>query len=278
MISFIKYFPFSLRDITGPCTLRGPTFSRAKETHLKAAGSFISLKAPRHNPSVPYAPGEAKPLGPLDHVEDRGGLRLYERTIMPCQSWRRSMPILRSWGYWGPWFTGCRIAVTMGVTIIGRDSEHPLPDVSFLHPRAFEGALADYLTALYGSKEKSTGKARYHGPVSWKPHTNLAVPAATFELYQVGLQGKLHSPSTFLCFPISKEHFVTIEFNVRKRAAVNENSDWIDSTEANELINDIIQSVDLDLNEESKKEIFSIKNNINDLNVTGTFKPLRWTS
>lgn len=278
MINLIKYSPLSIRELKQPCTLAGPTFSRAKTVEFKAAGATISLKCPKHNHLAPHATAPVSPLGKIDQVFDRGGLQRYYKTVMPNQAWAWGEYLSRSWAYYGPWFTGCRAVASISVSVIGRSEENNLENVSFLHPKAFEGALASYLTALYGNDRTGNGRATHKGPVNWELYNGLPVCAATFDLFRVGVGGRLHSPVKMLCFPISDEYFVKAEFEVRKRARTAAQLELIDTAPVNNLVTQIIESFSVKLGEPGHKKVEELKREQPKSTLTEQFPPLDWSS
>ncbi|WP_027330538.1 hypothetical protein [Marinimicrobium agarilyticum] len=216
-------------------------------------------------------------MGNLDQVLDRGGLQRYYKTVMPNQEWAWGEYLSRSWPYYGPWFTGCRAVASISISVIGRSEGNELEDVSFLHPKAFEGALASYLTDLYGNDRTGNGRATHKGPVNWELYNGLPVSAATFDLFRVGVGGRLHSPIKMFCFPISDKHFVKVEFEVRKRAQTAAQLKLIDTTPIHNLITQIIESFSVKLSETGLKKVEEVRRENPESTLAEQFPPLDWS-
>lgn len=280
MLNFVKYLPleFSWSRNDKYCVPKGPNFSRAQRIELMMAGNRVHLKVPQHSPYRPSIE-QARVLPGHDILAEQQ-LRDFSSALMPNDHWSYAIPLARTWAFWGPWMSGCRAELAMGVAIIGRQSRHAFNDISFFHPRAFEMVIVQYLNDRYGHKRRGGANShipRYHGPIDWKVHENFAVFNATCKVCTRSEDlSKLFNPEHLFFFPISEKYFVQVGF-VQHFYSTNEKGQLaFDSTPVQALQDAIFNSIRLELSPENQACYNKIKAEIGNMELTREFAPLKW--
>jgi len=147
----------------------------------------------------------------------------------------------------------------MNVLVCSRIEEHSFEDVSFFHPKGFEYAITVFLNAMFGVARPQL-KYKYGGPIDWK-----AMPS----IFSLAVSFKIKPDNTFLCFPVSKKHFVLFEF---RNSIVHEELHG----DADRLIESIIESVKIELGKNTRTLIEEQKKSCPDWRITDDFPPLSW--
>lgn len=280
MRNFFKYPPLEWRKRKEYCVPQGPTFSGAPWTTLHIAGNRLRIRAPRHNPHY-SSDKQARVLPGHDILEDPR-LSSFSSAVMPHDYWGYARPLRRSWAFWGPWMTGCKAELSMGITVIGRQPEHTFRDISFFNPRAFEMVLVQYLNDLYGHSawgEEGPDALipRWHGPVDWQRHNHLPVFGASCKIYKRGEDiSDLALPNHLFVFPITDQHFVQVSFVQHLYSRDEQGKITFDATPVQALQDAIFNSIGLELSPESQASYNRVKAEAGDMQLTPTFAPLKW--
>lgn len=271
------YLPFELRNQTEYCTPKGPNFKSAPLKKFSVNGTYIQLRVPSHRTKLPTEPRHARQAYNLDklHLD-------YCFTDKP--QWR-GLPILfRIWEFYGPWFTGRLGAISFSLTILRPNTTND--SVSFFHPRAFENALADYLTYYHGGSRTADQTAQaLLAPVNWDPLVHLPCIGATFDAVEnnkkMFLSGDMHR---YMCFPISHHHFVCLTFHLTRNRFLPEKNeprkdadDWINIAPMKALVDQVINSVTVTLSSEAQAQQQSALQGIDDKSLTREFPPMKWS-
>ena len=177
--------PFKLRERQGFTTNKGPAFARAPTLRFALDDTTVQLRVPRHRSD--FKSREAR------HPARR--YNLAAQTFRPWQSglavdrWRNLDLVYRSWSFHGPWLTGRLAEMSMYIGLLTPAKPkaglftptQPQAGVSLFHPRAFESAVAEYLTDQY-SPEKRDGKSLWAAPVNWQVLHSLPSVAARLQV------------------------------------------------------------------------------------------------
>jgi len=285
MFDFIKYLPteFEWRFNDNYCVPRGPSFARARRITLHIAGNQLGVKAPRHSPRRSTVE-QVRVLPGHDLLEDRK-LSHFSSASMPNDHWGYAVPLVRRWGFWGPWMSGCKAELAMSITVIGRQPEHAFRDISFFHPRAFEMVLVQYLNDSYGHRRWGDEGPdalipRRHGPADWQRHNHLPVFSASCKIYNQGpdpdITNNLSYPDHLFLFPIADQYFVQVTF-VQHLYSLDERGKLaFDPSPVQALQDAIFNSISLELSPESQASYNKVKAEVGDMQLTPTFAPLKW--
>lgn len=266
--------PLKLRQRQGHCTPKGPTIQQARRVQSTLDGTTLEFYAPRHRSS--YRARAAYVVVPAKHYNfAEETFRVLGRDNKENE-WRNLKLFYRSWSFYGPWFTGHCAELGLVVHIV--TPSRPKPGVSFFHPRAFEGAIADLLTYMQGNEVNSKGKARWMAPMQWQPVTTLPCVAACYEVRPVRETHATGDVSRRFVFPIGDRYLVTFNFSPMLIASgdMEDREKEIDPAPVNQLIDDIVASVKLTLSPEAQAQQAKALEGINDTSLTPTFPPLKW--
>lgn len=279
MFEFIKYLPteFEWRFNDNYCVPRGPSFARARRTTLHIAGNQLGVKVPRHSPRRSTVE-QVRVLPGHDILEDRK-LSHFNSASMPNDHWGYAVPLMRRWGFWGPWMSGCKAELHMAIAVLGRQPEHAF-DLSFFHPRAFEMVLVQYLNDSYGHENRGGSKShipRFHGPMEWQRHSHLPVFSASCKIYKrTEDPSALFQPDHLFFFPITDQHFVRITFRQHLYSSDERDKLTFDASPVQDLQDAILNNISLKLSPESQASYNKVKAEIGDMQLTPTFAPLKW--
>lgn len=268
MLEFIKYTRFKIREHQGFCMPKGPNFKSAKKYKYCLQGSDVSFNAPTQYHFFRPGSEQFTSSWKIDNLEDMSvhNLNTYGN------SWSSSKIFIRKYALYGPWFTGEQARATFSVTAISPEDEQF--NVNFLNPKAFETALAGYLTANYGYLISEDGSPDYLAPINWEPVAGFPVPTARFRVESECWNDRI----SILSFPVSSSRILIFRFSFQQSSAGSfEEVDAIISPKpAQELIENIINSVEITPSEELKKELDEIRKTCPDLSVSEEFPPLKW--
>lgn len=272
MLNWLKYAPFKWRQSNEPCSPRGPQFSSAHQLKFSLAGTEVQLKLPRHRSGY-RSQEQVKPkLAVLDISYD--STRYYNQRVMQDNLWRQCLIASRSWGFWGPWFTGAKGEVTFAAEVIVPDQIDSA--VSFFHPSVFESMVADFLTARYARHIGSCG-ALYEGPVEWQPLDIEGFFAASFYV----LANHSGSGNTrMLLLPIGDYQLLKITFLIDQHCAgpQQEKDKKVNRSSMEQLVQDIIDSIEVSLSPEAKAQQKSALKGCDNPALSAEFPPLKWTT
>ncbi|WP_078082652.1 hypothetical protein [Microbulbifer mangrovi] len=267
MLDFIKYTRFKFREHTGFCVPKGPNFHSAKKYTYRLQGSEVSFRAPTQYHF--FRPGSEQLTSSWkeDNLE-----RLNTRDIKSYDdTWASTAIFQRKYAFYGPWFTGEKARASLYIAAISPvNQQHNL---NFLHPRAFEAAVAAFLTADYGHMHED-GSPDYLGPIDWEPFKQFPVPAARFKVESECWSNR----STMFCFPISSNRilFFYLSHNQSAAGSFEKRNAAISPKPAEELIDNIINSVTFTPSPELARELAEIRKSCPDLSVSKEFPPLKW--
>ena len=275
MVSWLKYNRLDFRkrgDI--PSTPKGPNFKRATYYRCQLAGNGFVIRLPRYNPKR-----HSKVLGRPRLSYNRNYLpdQKFREYANPDQNWRYCSVVTSAWAFMGPWFTGVKAQVSMGLSVL-----EPLEineNASFFHPRAFEAVVADFLTSSYYAYQKQplTEKPRWTAPVNWRVLDGLPVPVVSFDILPPSYE-KTANERSFL-FPVGDHYLAEVSFSIHKyyNGSAEEEAHLIDDKPMDELIDNIINSIQLTLSPEAQAQYDRVKAECPDMRVTEDFPPLDWS-
>lgn len=298
------YFPLKLRTRSGPTSVKGPDFKKAKSLVINIAGNIISLRAPKDNAgSTPAHPRkEAKPYYdlPLTSETKPEGVKLYpdmtpeEReqydyellTAPPrlringdgAPGWNIEVLAGRAWDFNGPWFSGALATVNM-IVLVTREASTRRG--SYFNPRIFEMAVMDHLAEGYGMHDMAS---IWRVPVDWKPLETASFPAVSYRVERKkGVRGFSQDleDEYELVIPVTDEILVRINFEFRREhrrlpdnSGFEDIEKWTSSEPMRTLIQQIIDSVDVKLSPESQAQLERAQEGMQDRSLTKDFAPI----
>lgn len=276
MWTWIKYLPLEWRKRKVNCTPKGPQLGRlTPQTCIPIAGSQLCFRAPAHQPRRKGL--EQQRLLPGSDALRQGIGRHYGLGVMANDHWGGVTPFFRAWTFWGPWMTGAKAELLMGVEVIGRYEEYAFADASFFHPKTFEIAVLRYLNDYYGHRQWDDGKPRHYGPVDWKLGSQLPVFSANCKVYNLEPDGYTRfAPKFLFLFPVTPKHFVKVVFQQDVYSFDDEMNPAFDITPVQTLQDAILDSMTLELSPEAQAEWDRVKAECGDMSLTEHFPPLRW--
>lgn len=269
MIDFIKYFPIKMRQQYDHCIPKGPSIKNAKKITCTIGETKLLLKAPRHSPKRSTTPKIDPDKRDITNFsfEDSGD-------NSNCK-WKECNFFVRQWAFWGPWFTGAQADVSMVIGLCKlKDQKEGL---TFFNPRYFEGCIADLLTEKHGHRKSKKGEPYFQGPLNWKAHTDMNVFSATFGVDPIQL-GFFAPQRKYIAFPISENSLIlaSLGLSINKTGDLKERQSQVDTSEAQQLIDDIISSFEIELGPKAKAELELAKVENPNLTLCETFAPLKW--
>ncbi|MFK5948826.1 MAG: hypothetical protein QM500_08680 [Methylococcales bacterium] len=261
--------PFKLRQQEEFCTPKGPSFDSAKVIAFSINGSRVEFKAPKHKTS--YSSREQlKPKSPF--TSENMIFRNYPDDSVKNNSWKLFSILSRSWGFWGPWFTGAVAETSISVSLVQSINSNKS---SFFHPRAFENAIGNFLSQQYSHEFNSSHDKQYWlAPINWKPIKN-------------GVKFKvLPNPETFnssfiseyAIFSISEDMLLVFTFWVEQHTTgtIADKDKLVDRKPLENLIKNIIDSIKIKLSPEAQAQKEKALAGLDDVSLSKVFAPLKW--
>ncbi|ROS00198.1 hypothetical protein EDC56_2836 [Sinobacterium caligoides] len=266
MFNSLKYNRLRLRTAQGRTTPVGPSFNINKELEINLADNILSLAMPRH---APYNRNREQARILSKRYELRGVG--YNDGVLPSNTWKAETIAFRSWGYYGPWFTGYMADLSIYIGAI--HLSEPQDNISFFHPKAFELATLSYLTALHGHDEYSPNTPRWQGPLNWQPILCLPVPAIRLDIHPINVPSRRYHN---VFFPVSKDKIIKITFTYSHACAgsMEQRDERINLQPLRQMIDDIVGSLALTLSPESELQMASI--DAAGAAISNSMPPLNW--
>lgn len=261
--------PLKFRRQKEYCSPIGPAFSSAKAISFSIDGSLVTFKAPGHKSGF-------SSRNQIKHrkIYNSNDLpfRLFSDDRVKDHSWKYADVLFRSWGFWGPWFTGNLAEVAFNVSLIRSST---LKSGSFFHPRAFENAIGEFISQQYSYSFSPTDEIQYWlGPVDWLPITLGA-------RFKVIPNPKTHNSGgiyEFAIFPVSDDLLLVFYFSLEQFSAgrIEDKDKMVDRKPLEELVGNIIDSIHIELSIQAKQQQVEALKNLDDPSLTDTFPPLKW--
>jgi len=271
MIDWLKYFPLELREVEKAQTPRGPSFSWARTFKFGMADSLLTFRVPRHRPinSSHSSVNVANHSNLLNYPA-----RSFNSGVMSNDNWRQMSFFHRCWAFYGPWFSGAQTELSMSTAVISKARHQD--GVSFFHPRAFEDAVADFLTSGYGHNAVGS-EMLWRGPVDWMPVKTLPVFAVLLDIMPLETYRNGDRDQIFF-FPITDQHImkVSLSHHLYAMGTFEERHERFDSKPMEALAHDIINSFTLDLSPEIQAQWDRVKAECPDMSLVENFPPLKW--
>ncbi|WP_160154362.1 hypothetical protein [Microbulbifer sp. ALW1] len=268
MLDFIKYTRFEFRKRKGFCVPKAPNVLTAREYSYRLQGNKLLFRAPTQ---YHFFRPESEQLTSSWTDNDLENLSIHDLKTYN-DTWISRTIFLRKYALYGPWFTGEQASAIFSLTAVAPAIENP--SINFLNPRAFETAISGLLTAEYGQTLSDDFSADYVAPMDWQPIKSLPVPAVRFLVQSEPWMQRV----TYLCFPVSKNRILTFSFSHQQYAPgdFSKRDAAISPKPAQELIDNIINSVQLTPSPELEQELAEIRKTCPDLSVSENFPPLKW--
>jgi len=260
--------PLKLRETTGYCTPKGPAIGQAKTVCFTLDGCAIEFLAPRHKSSYPTRI-ERRPEHRYKLAEE-----YFETYPAVMDRWRFFPVFFRSWGFYGPWFTGRQAELSFYIEVVRQAI--PRDAVSFFHPRAFENIIADFLTVQY-DESKDSNETLWIAPVNWKVIASLPCVAAQLDVIPTS-EHYFGETTKHVFFPIGDQYL--IHFGAKPHlfgdGNMEERAKHVNPAPMETLYKDIIASLKVTLSPEAQAQQAKALEGLTDTSLTPTFPPLKW--
>ncbi|MDH5653111.1 MAG: hypothetical protein OEZ39_14740 [Gammaproteobacteria bacterium] len=267
--------PIKLRKQTTFCTPKGPSFSRAQAISFSIEGTRIQLRVPRHRPGIVRSEESVHPRKQYDASSIF--FTTYPKDFVVDDSWRYFTLMYRSWGFYGPWFTGLLAEMSMSLTLL--TPKEPKTGVSFFHPRAFEQSVGDFISCQY-AKSMSHGRSKWIAPLNWQPISSLPCVAARFDVMPDQEINPAYSLYEYLFFPISDQYLIEVRFRPMQlmNDSLSERDKLIDRSTMAQLRDDIINSLQITLSPAAAAQQAKALEGLTDTSLRKEFPPMKWTT
>lgn len=280
MLDWIKFFPFASRDDNNPLEVRGPYFTKPKTVKWTLGDNRLFFNAPRSNPVFSLSRRGSSFESVLPKRTDilKGDWQvLYASDHQgPLSEWEHQLFYLNTWFFIGPWFAGEQSRLKVSGILISAKADSSFKGKSLFQPRIFESAIADSLDNCYGYSRTSTGKKPHHrGPLNWRVlPISSSIQAVVCDIHTIGNTNKDNPKLTReLYIPISEHQLICIHFSFGGTSIYH---DDIRSKPMFELCNSIIDSMRLEVGEQTQAEWNKVKATCPDMSITETFGELPW--
>ena len=275
MVSWLKYNRLEFRKRSDiPCTPKGPNFKRATYYRCQLAGNDFVIGLPRYNPK---RHGKVLGRSRLSYNYNYLPNKKFREYENPDQNWRYCSVVTSAWAFMGSWFSGVKAEVNMGLCVLEpvEINEH----ASFFHPRAFEAGVANYLNSSAHAHDKIplSDTPRWTAPVNWQVLDHLTVPMVKFD--ELPPSYEKTAPERCFFFPLGDRYLGALFFGIHKyfSGSAEKEAHLIDDKPMDELIDNIINSIQLTLSPEAQAQYDRVKAECPDMRVTEDFPPLDWS-
>lgn len=274
MDSFMFNWSWKLRKQTGFISPKGPSFKWALPHYFSICGTRIKIKVPRHHTNMPVKSYDTFGNVDINNLD----FETYERH---GKKRRSALVLFREWRFYGPWFTGSMGSIKFSGSVIA--ALKPTPGLNYFHPRALEAAISDYLTYYYGD-EFSLDRQRqdWRAPMNWRQQPNFPCIAARFDVVHSDIEHK--GPHSLLVFPLTKSHYFVFECNMSRPPVFTRLKpepaldDWIDPKPFLTLIDQVLNSVEIELSPQAKADQEEALRGLDDKELVKEFPPLKWVA
>ncbi|WP_158681551.1 hypothetical protein [Microbulbifer pacificus] len=271
MLDLIKNSSLKLREFEGTCVPRGPAIGNARPVVIRLPQGLLGIDLPKHQPMRNES---AEELRIVKDVEALIG-HAHSTNSMPSQSWEHAPIGNRKWAFYGPWFSGFMGQVNFHIE--GLNLAKPNSKLNFLHPNGFENGVLGYLSAVWGHElhDEAQSTPYYQSPIDWKPIRILPVPAVQFDVRETVTSGARYRK---VFFPVSHDKLIHIHFSYRQACAGSqeEKDQKIDPKPMQNLIDNIIRSIQLTPSPQLEAELAEIRKTCPNLSVSPECAPLKW--
>jgi len=263
---------FKLRKNLTCSSLKGPSFTSAKHLKFEIDRTVVSIKLPEHNSSLA---SRSAILPNNEYFTEQMTFRTYSKDLVLNDNWRNFDLAYRSWKFNGDWFTGVLSELSVYIELIKKNESDK--DISLFHPRAFEQAVADYLTHQY-SKRKINGTPGWIAPVNWKTIDIHSINAAYFEIKPNINANAEKEKIRVLMFPINSFCILRVSFNLTRflNKPEEELDKLVDPKPMNDLMWDIINSIQINLSKDATKQQIKALEGLENPLLIESFPPLKW--
>jgi len=262
---------------------KGPNFRWARTIQSDLDGTRISFNAPRHRPrrsnhlpTLPERqyrsgnrPGDSMPFRSLynDQKAEKGIKDHFERLEF----------FYHAWAFCGPWFSGAVAELSLSLDFI-KAVNFPKP-MSLFHPRALEQVIGENLSFMYSHHLDFTRDyvQEFDAPVNWQPLHQLPVNAVRMEA--VPRDFSAHKTRNHLMFfPISDDVMAKLFFRPSRLLGLprSELDKRVDPTPMHELMDNIINSIQLELSPEAKAQQERALAGLENTELVKDYPPLKW--
>ena len=270
MINSLKYLPFKFKDGPLKPESMGPDYRLTRKCRFVFEGSTYEFSSPRNAAYSRHSDSIHTGLTDLENHTFR------DITFDYKTNWKYLQCFARRWCYWGPWFTGPQVQLSLNITLNRKDKPLP-PDLSLYNPKFFEGCLVEMLEESNGHDMDMDGNASYRAPTNWKTHNHLGLPAASFWIEPVG-RGLDAAPMQIFAIPASRTTMAWFAFGYQfhKPGDLKRRLELVDISQPKALAEEIFQSLKITLSPKAQADLDKAKAECPGAKLTETFAPLKW--
>lgn len=254
------------KEVQGPQILVGPEISQGKDHVFELDNTKFNICIPRSNTKV-----SAESRTWTGKFQSENVSFELARTGKP--EWNAYVPLTRHWDFFGPKFTGKFGNVTLSLGIIRPKNEGNT--TSAFHPRAFEFFMGDYLTYSFADVMQQ-GSPQWKAPFKWEPVLVGGIQGVKFSIEHAnGYQGTRYR---CMACPIADKQILYLEarlFSHTVSSTDGENTIH-DMASMDKLIDDIFDSVKVDLSPEAAAQQEAAMEGLEDRSLVKEYPPLKW--
>ncbi|RDH83868.1 MAG: hypothetical protein DIZ80_06960 [endosymbiont of Galathealinum brachiosum] len=268
---------YKLRKSKGLVTPKGPEFSDAETISCDIDGTSIKFKAPKHRPRR----SNHKQILPSNSykMDEMVFREFQDECVVNNISWEHFDLFYNTWAFYGPWFTGVLAELRMSFSLV-KSINKENNDYSLFHPRAFEKVIGDYLTSNFSTyaNDLMNGRHEYIAPVNWRPLNSLPVVAVKLQV-EPDTEVIRDTIQHFVFFPISDKVMACVQFVPSQilAASQEELDKRVSRSTMHELMNNIIDSIDIDLSPDATAQKTKALEGLHDTSLVSEFLPLKWS-
>jgi len=252
MINWIKYAPLGFFHGQERSEVGGPNPIRHQYT-LYALGSKLTFKCPRHPLSIEFSELEYRRKTWVTDSKEK-----YHWKPIETGAWEEENLFLADWNYRWAWFAGNAGSITLQWSIYRRKPKTIPRNISYLHPRAFENAVANWLDHNY------SGYDNYRAPLNWSPRLISGVHCVVLDTRPDKIFRHIFIPVENDVLLVGTCNAVAMQYDEPRTAL------------AEECIKEIINSITFTPSEKILKKILEMKKEVGDMRLRDEFPPLKW--
>lgn len=271
------YWPYKFRSQTEYLVPQSPVAGWVSTIKTRVNGNEISIRVPRNMNRL-----SIKTINPRRVISLRNND--FKRYVSDKPDWEY-FPLVARWlDFNGPWLTG--ILGGLGIFVGVLRQLRPDPKVSLFHPRAFEAAIADFMTFYHrGTPFFNKSVQRWFAPVDWQPLSEFPCVAAKFDAI-TNKEVRRSERCRYLYMPISDQYLLEISMPITRvlpfiHSSVEPEDDtdaWISEEPMKELANKILDSLQVQLSPEAEQQQAKAVERLSEeeRKLVKDFPPLKW--
>lgn len=278
MLDWLKYLPLSIEQdsINKPSEIRGPYFSKLRESRWLLGSSSFHFNAPWSNSVFSFdgsGSGVDSTLPKSTNILSGDWEAVYYNSDAPPSQWNYNLFYDNTWYFVGPWFSGIKERLKASGILVSAKEDSLFFERNLFHPRVFESAISSHLDYAYGYR-RSGKKPHYRGPLNWHVlPISPTIQGIVCDIHHIANGGK-DNPSLLrmVFFPVSSQQFIRINFDFGGVVL----DDEIRAKPLFELCDSIVNSMRLEVGASTQAEWNKVKSSCPDMSLSESFGELPW--